>query len=580
LESRTVPSILFGGTGSADVSDYGGPVINHAHVEQVLWGSGWYSNPWLQSGVTGAVDSMLAGPYLTGLSQYRSGIGTGYRVETKLITSSSPPSTFRNSDIDGFLRTNINNGTLPRPSSDSQLLYLVVPQAGSSAPGQFGEHTYDSSNFGVFHFGWTVNNGALDTITSNLSEELAEAVTDPEGNAIQVNPRNSWNWNEIGDGEAESYTYRLNNVLVQSYLSQRDHAYVVPTWQAQNFLVNSSGVLTVNGDQVASRSDTLTLDRSSAGGVTVTLNGEWAQFEPNAVSAVNVFSGNGADTINVERTVAGVPVTVRLGNGTDTVNLSPAADNLGNLQGNVTVNGGIGFDTLNINDQSNWAGTTYALNASAVTRAGTSTLSYSAIDRVFINGGSGANTYNVNDTENYYSTWLDTGPGADTVNVQATSGPLTVAGRGGYNDLVNVGRNGSLQSIRGSLTIENPPSLSTVVLDDSADAVFRAFTHDSFTPPGDSAFGRITGLAPAPISYEYNDTRMITIKTGSGGVTATMLASGVSTNLVGSRYAANTLVARNPANSWRLTDADAGTLTGPSFLGPVTFSSMGNLVRS
>jgi hypothetical protein len=79
--------------------------------------------------------------------------------------------------------------------------------------------------------------------------------------------------------------------------------------------------------------------------------------------------------------------------------------------------------------------------------------------------------------------------------------------------------------------------------------------------------------------YECKDTRTITIKTGTGGVTATMLATGVSTNLVESRSALNTLVAPNPGNSWRLTDPDGGTLTGPTLLGPVTFSSMGTLVR-
>jgi hypothetical protein len=581
IEDRSVPSILFGTTGAASVSDYGGPVINHAHVELVLWGSGWWANPSLQSGLSAAVDSLLSGPYLGGLSQYRGGIGSGYRVETKLITSSNPPSVFGNNDVDNLLRTNINNDTLPRPSDDDQFLYMVVPQPGTSATGQFGEHTYDSSNYGRFHYGWIINNGSLDALTSDFSHELAESVTDPEGNAVQVNPRNSWNWNEVGDNEAENYTYRLNNVLVQAYFSQRDHAYLVPTGQAQNFLVSSGRALTVSGDQLSNRNDTITLDRSDANGVRVTLDGETAQFEPNALSSVAVAGGTGTDTINVEWTAAGVPVTVRLGNGTDTVNLSPGANNLGNLQGDVTVLGGPGFDTLSINDQANPSSTTYALNASTVSRPGAAAVTYADIDRVFISGGGGFNTYNFADTESYYSTSLYTGRGVDTVNVQGTSGALNVIGTGDASiDTVNVGRNGSLQGIRGSLTVENPPGLNYITLDDSADAFYRSLIQDSYTPPGDTAFGRVTGLAPAPISYEYSDTRNVTVKTGSGGATTTLLATGVPTNLVGNPAASNTLVARNPANAWRTTGPNAGTVSGPTLPGTVSYSAIQNLVRS
>src|SRR5262249_46335011 len=114
-----------------------------------------------------------------------------------------------------------------------------------------------------YHYGWTINNGPLDTLTTIFSHELIEAVTDPEGTAIQVNPRNSGpggSWNEISDGEAMNYAYRLNGSLVQSYWSQRDGRFVVPTGQAQNFFVSSTGVLTVNGDQLSNRSDFISVN--------------------------------------------------------------------------------------------------------------------------------------------------------------------------------------------------------------------------------------------------------------------------------------------------------------------------------
>src|SRR5262249_48904166 len=77
LEQRTVPTILFGYYPLTYTSDGGGPVINHAHVELVFWGPGWNvgSNPTLRANIQNAVDGILAGPYTSALSQYRSTIG-------------------------------------------------------------------------------------------------------------------------------------------------------------------------------------------------------------------------------------------------------------------------------------------------------------------------------------------------------------------------------------------------------------------------------------------------------------------------------------------------------------------------
>jgi hypothetical protein len=75
------------------------------------------------------------------------------------------------------------------------------------------------------HFAW-VQYGGLDAMTTVFSHELAEAVTDPEGNAIQIAPASSTNWNEIGD--VCSSTLNVDGVVVQSYWSALDNACVVP----------------------------------------------------------------------------------------------------------------------------------------------------------------------------------------------------------------------------------------------------------------------------------------------------------------------------------------------------------------
>jgi hypothetical protein len=411
FEDRVLLSILFSSSGSRTVQDNGGPVITYPSVDLIFWGTGWSagSGPALRTSLEHAVDAILQGPYLTGLGQYRH-IGPGLRVRSDAITTSNPPSCFTNGQVNGMLLTNLGNHALPNPAIDNQLLYMVIPQPGSGTCSDIGgEHFSDTFNGTHFHFGWTINNGNLDTLTTIFSHELVEAASDAEPNnnvAFYVPSTND----EIGDKEAQNYSYRLPNsdILVQSYLSQQDHAYIVPTGQSQNFIVtnSSSRILGVTGDQLGNHNDTITIDRSSGGGVRVTLNGEVAQFDPGQISFIVVNSGTGNDVINVLRTA--VPV--------------------------------------------------------AINSAGAAT--------------------------------------------------------------VNVGVGGSVQSILGAVTITNSSSLTTVNVDDSTDVTTRTPTFDTFTPSGDTAYGRITGLAPATITYRYRDTNYVSVQTGPGARTVNVLATG------------------------------------------------------
>jgi hypothetical protein len=578
LEDRTSPAILFHPGTTATVSDDGGRVLDHVHAELIFWGSGWTNNVTLQANVNSGVDSILAGPYMSALSQFRSSIGPGSHTGTATITSSSPPAVFTRTDVLNMLGANINAGTLPNPANDSQLLYVVITQPGSSAGSRRGEHGLSYSTHGPYHYVWTADDGSLDFLTTVFSHELVESATDPEGTAIQVNPRDSTNWNEIGDGEAQNYTYRLNNFVVQSYLSPRDHAYIVPTGHTQNFLVSTSGILTVNGDQLANPNDTIAIDRTAASGVMVNLNGESVQFDPNAIRGVVVAGGAGTDTTNVEKTIAAAPVTLDLGNDNDTVNVSPAARNLGNIQGSLTVNGGPGADTLTIHDDAANDNISYTLNGSTLARNGAASISYSSIQQVIIDGGAGDNSYTVLNTATESTTMLKIGGGTDTATVQATTGPLTVVGQGGNrNDMISVGNSGSVQAIHGAVAVMNPPNLNHVVVDDSADTIARTFTHDSFSPSGDGEYGRIIGLAPAPITYRYGDTRDITIRTGRGGAMGNILSTGVIMTLAGDSSAVNTLIGSNAPNMWTITDVNSGTLTSAALSGRVTFYSFQNL---
>ena len=209
-------------------------------------------------------------------------------------------------------------------------------------------------------------------------------------------------------------------------------------------------------------------------------------FDARTVSSITVNTTDGADTITIQNVnalfAAIAPITVNLGSGTPTVNILNVTN-----PGAVTVNLGNGNATVNVQ---------------------------ATLAPVAVNGGSGT----------------------ATVNVLANSAPVTL-NLGTATATVNLGSGGSVQSIQAAVTIENATSHSNVInVDDSADA--GAHTNvilDSFTPGGDTPFGRITNLAPAVISYEFADTRTLNIKTGTGTTVVNVQATGAGiTNLFSS----------------------------------------------
>jgi hypothetical protein len=532
LEDRTVPSVLYSSSGSRHVQYGGGPIIHNADVDLIFWGAGWNSTSGsaFRTQVQNNIDTLLASPFMSGLSQY-GGIGQATRTRSDTIATTSPASVFSNTSVQNMLSTNINNNTLPSPASDSQLLYMVIPQPGSTAGSVLGEHS-TAVAISRYHYGWTINNSNMDTITNVFSHELAEAVTDSE-----VNVHNGY-WvpttnDEIGDGEAQNYTYRLNGILVQSTLSEATHSYDVYTGQTQNLIVSSTHVLTVNGDQLADHNDNITIDKAaSSSGVVVTVNGEQYSFEPGSISSVVVNPGTGDDTINIEHTVSGVPVTVNLGNGNDTVNISPTLNNLSNILGNVTIHAGSGADTVNVDDQSTNSNQTFTMGANTVTRTGSALISYGpGIQFVNINGGNGSKTYNITGTETNGVTTLNTGDGNDTVNVQATTGVLNI-NEGNGNDTVNISSSAhNLNTIQGAVNIAGGAGNEVLVVSDQSNSsnLTYTMTATSLSRPGAAAINYVLMTSVTLNGGTGSDTYNVN---GTGGLNFTTLNTGSGPSVV------------------------------------------------
>lgn len=217
--------------GGVSSVDNGGLVLTHVNVYLVFWGSAWAQNPTPSADdITKSVTSIMAGPYMSALDQYRN-VGSGTLCGKMLVTTSDPPTTFSNDDVSNLLKNLINMQTVPGPNDVDQLLYCVIMPVGVSS---------DQSNVIGEHFSpgedilcaWVMNDGTLDSVTTIFSHELVEACTNPNGDGYQLDAPGQCsaspiNWCEIGD-VCEGIRATMNGVVVQEYWSARDSACIAP----------------------------------------------------------------------------------------------------------------------------------------------------------------------------------------------------------------------------------------------------------------------------------------------------------------------------------------------------------------
>jgi hypothetical protein len=143
---------------------------------------------------------------------------------------------------------------------------------------------------------------------------------------------------------------------------------------------------------------------------------------------------------------------------------------------------------------------------------------------VTINGGGGSDTFNLNNTlpaVGLSALALDSSPGAaSTFNLTATSAAVPVSLVGGGADTANVGT-GSAQSIASAVSVSDPTNYIALNVDDSANSSSSRFV----TLSSNGATDTISGLAPATITGGVNDLKSITLSGGSVG--NTFVVSGV-----------------------------------------------------
>jgi hypothetical protein len=271
-------------------------------------------------------------------------------------------------------------------------------------------------------------------------------------------------------------------------------------------------------------------------------------YDAGALAGLNVYGGSGGNRFQVFDTPGNAlaPRTVlNLGGALDTVGVGATTGpltiaggpgptvvlgtgNLQNIRGDVTILSP--FAAVTVDDGSDPDHRSPVLSALDITELAPARISYpptllGPLGSLDVKGGSGGDTFKVTGTPNFAGagvTTLEMGTGRPTVNVLATSGPLTlVTATSDVFNTINIGTSGLLKDIAGKVVIYNFGGTTVLDIDDSADTNPAIRTDPGL--PGSSFPVEINvnqlGLGVATISVAHASIGQtdVTLHGGSGG---------------------------------------------------------------
>ena len=237
--------------------DQHGPVLRAPQLYLIYWGTAWMpqtaATP-TPAEVNGAVRTLMASGYLTGLTQYR-GSGHGALRGSALITSSDPPDGFTDHQVAAFINAPLSAGAVPGPDPGNQTVYGVVMPTWVTPEftGWAGEHNSYPRSGQKIHYAWFTNFGYLGSITAIISHELVESATDPDGSGFLGLNRTCHGpgWCEIAD-ICESTWASIDGITVHAYWSNQANACIAPS-SRRRIAADSSGGTPARHDAVSAR---------------------------------------------------------------------------------------------------------------------------------------------------------------------------------------------------------------------------------------------------------------------------------------------------------------------------------------
>jgi hypothetical protein len=288
---------------------------------------------------------------------------------------------------------------------------------------------------------------------------------------------------------------RLNTGLVVNGQSGLDTVSLGIGGDAQGIrgnvrITNAGGFTTVNLDNRAdSKSRTVTLADAAGGSIAVTgLTPGTVRVAADAVRRLNVWTGNGDDTVNVKGTPASFPplsfgTTIRTGGGNDTFNIDRTvgfltletgggtanlvrvgsnSTGLNLVAGEVTVDGAGGTAGLFVNDAVTSivpaAGLyEYIVDAAVVQRTDRAAISYQNMANLDLFTSQAKDFVQVRNTAAFApasrGTTILTGDGDDFVSIRGTRSYLRVDVGSGFGNITAGDKLSSLDAIRGPVDL-------------------------------------------------------------------------------------------------------------------------------
>ncbi len=115
VRDLTHPQVPGSSAAGTSIVDLNGMILNKVQVQLIFWGSAWAGNVSPSSNaIFNAAQSILSGPYMSKLSQYR-GIGKGTVLGNLVVNPSNPPNPFSTNDVAQCILSLIAAGKVPEP---------------------------------------------------------------------------------------------------------------------------------------------------------------------------------------------------------------------------------------------------------------------------------------------------------------------------------------------------------------------------------------------------------------------------------------------------------------------------------
>jgi hypothetical protein len=209
----------------------------------------------------------------------------------------------------------------------------------------------------------------------------------------------------------------ISDTVAQFYDDVFDYTIKLPS-TINTFYVNldtSGNSVTVRGDVNPNGNVNDNIDLEVSGtAMRFEVNGTTETIEGAQFGTIIVNAGDGNDDIDVDELLAGKVVTVNGEEGNDRIDIAQQLGDVdGNLESNVTANGGVGTDTIAVHDSNDVLGADdYTITSPAV-QTGSTTISHLLFERVELFGSSHASTYHIDSFAPFSKLVINAGAAGD-----------------------------------------------------------------------------------------------------------------------------------------------------------------------